>query len=79
MNREEIWTQLTERHHKWADPDHICKLTARGMKALLDQAFNEGYAVGAHNTKVIQGLRDRSAEHDAKIPHPFDQIFRNKP
>jgi hypothetical protein len=73
MNREEIWTQLTERYPKWADPDHICKLTARGMKALLDQAFNEGYAAGAHNTKVLRDMADKYGPKN-----PFDQIFGTK-
>jgi hypothetical protein len=42
MTNIEIWRQLTERHEDWNNPDHIVKLRARGLKALIDQAYQCG-------------------------------------
>jgi hypothetical protein len=42
MNNIEIWVQLTERHTTWNDPAEVVKLRARGLKALIDQAYECG-------------------------------------
>lgn len=75
MTAKDIWKELTERHPKWADPDHICKLTARGMKALIDQAFDEGYRELARNITAIDKKRDQYEP----LQNPFNQFFKNKP
>lgn len=46
MNNIEIWVQLTERHTSWSDPEEVVKLRARGLKALIDQAFECGKEIG---------------------------------
>lgn len=42
MNKEEIWNQLCERHPKFKDPEYVLKQRARGLKALIDQAYDNG-------------------------------------
>lgn len=44
MNKQEIWRQLVDRYPTWNDPTTVVKLTARGLKALIDQAYDEGLA-----------------------------------
>lgn len=52
MNNIEIWVQLTERHTSWSDPEAVAKLRARGLKALLDQAYECGLENGAAKSKA---------------------------
>lgn len=42
-----MWNQLTEKHPSFQDPDNVVKLTSRGLKALIDQAYEEGYDNGS--------------------------------
>lgn len=52
MNNIEIWVQLTERHTTWSDPEAVAKLRARGLKALIGQAFECGKEIGAAKSKA---------------------------
>jgi hypothetical protein len=46
MNNQDMWIQLVERHVEWSDPEHVAKLRVKGIKALIDQAFECGFQVG---------------------------------
>jgi hypothetical protein len=63
MNNIEIWVQLTERHTEWSDPEAVAKLRARGLKALIDQAFECGKEVGAAkaDAEYHRGFREGAA------------------
>jgi len=43
MTSDEMWEQLIERHPSFADESNLVSLRARGLKALLKQAWDEGY------------------------------------
>lgn len=60
MDANEIWKQLCERHPMFGIPKHVVKLKARGLKALLDQAY-------------LEGRRDVLGK--AKMPTELEQIF----
>ena len=49
MYASDIWKQLVERHG-WTEED-LVKLKARGIKKLIHQAWNEGYAKGKDQNK----------------------------
>ena len=42
MDANEIWKQLCERHPTFSDPEHVVKLKARGLRSLINQAYDEG-------------------------------------
>ena len=60
MDANEIWKQLCERHPAFSDPEHVVKLKARGLLALIEQAYNEG-------------RRDVLAQ--TKYPTELEQLF----
>jgi len=60
MDANEIWKQLCERHPMFSNPEHVVKLKARGLKALLDQAY-------------LEGRRDVLGE--TKMPTELEQLF----
>lgn len=52
MNNVEMWRQLTERHPEMKDPEAVIKLKARGLKALIDQAYQCGTERAMINDKL---------------------------
>ena len=46
MNKEQIWLGFLEQAPKAVDPEFVIKLRSRGLKALLDQAYDEGFEQG---------------------------------
>jgi hypothetical protein len=55
-----MWLELCERHPEFRDPESVVKLRARGLKALIDQAYDEGR---------------RSIAERAQCPTELEQIF----
>ena len=51
MTAADIWNELCERHPEFRDPEHVVKLRARGLKALIDQAHDEGRRLLAERAK----------------------------
>lgn len=43
MSFQSLWNALVKRYSKWSNPDHEVTLTSRGLKKLLDTAYNEGH------------------------------------
>lgn len=52
MKKEDYWEAVCKRYPKFRDPEHIVKQRARGLKALLDQAFDLGHDQGFRNGKA---------------------------
>ena len=46
MHKTEIWAQLLERYPTWSDRETVVKLKAGGLKALIDQAYDNGVEAG---------------------------------
>ena len=63
MDNLEIWSQLCDRHPRFRDPDGVIKLRARGLRALLDQA----YACGLQANPKFRKEPD--------LPEGFDSLF----
>jgi len=59
MNADEMWSQLCERHPMFRNPEHVVKLRARGLLALIEQAYEGGLLEGARkpvDTSVFDQL-----------------------
>jgi len=75
VDSNEIWNQLCERHN-WNDPETICKLRARGLKALLDQAYEEGRRDGSKDSADIMAkLSQNSKTKKDPLSKMFGGIF----
>jgi len=61
-----MWRQLTERHPEMKDPENVIKLKARGLKALIDQA----YQCGAERAMIKDNLN-----YEAMIASFTNTIF----
>lgn len=44
MTKLELWNALIERYPEFVDEEYIVKQRARGLRRLLDQAWDEGAA-----------------------------------
>ena len=49
MTASEMWRQLVERHPVLGERDGVIKLRATGLRALIEQAYDEGRKAGASN------------------------------
>lgn len=47
MTSSEMWAQLLERHPSLTDEESTIKLRSRGLRNLLDQAWDEGMKAGS--------------------------------
>ena len=72
MNKDELWKALLERYPEFADEEYIVKQRSRGLRRLLDQAWDEGHAKGVENGKAIESMR-RDAE---RKKNPFEGLFK---
>lgn len=65
MTIEELWSALCERYPEFADEQYIVRQRARGLKQLLEQAWNEGHEKGWANGKAMEKMRqDAEAKKD---------------
>lgn len=64
MNSEDIWKGFLEQAPKAADPEEVIKLRARGIKKLIEQAFEEGKKRGAAEEIWKQQLSEFSKGRD---------------
>jgi hypothetical protein len=71
MTKDELWAALVERYPEFKDEEYIVKQRARGLKRILDQAWDEGHAKGLANGKALEQLRNAS---EAK-KNPFGGLF----
>lgn len=58
MNKEEIWNQLCERHPEFKDPEYELKQRARGLKALIDQAYDNGVENQKRASAAMDAIKD---------------------
>ena len=58
MTNEEMWGQLVDRHG-WKEED-VVKLRARGLKNLIDQAWEEGRTRGHKERDFIDRMKTES-------------------
>jgi hypothetical protein len=73
MHKIEIWAQLVERYPTWSDREIVVKLKAGGLKALIDQAYDNGFEAGV-TTKVPPQFHGYESTMSK-----FEQIFGFKP
>lgn len=65
MNKTELWNAVVERYPEFKDENFVVKQRARGLRRLLDQAWDEGRDAGL-------------AERPQSCMSPFDQLFGKK-
>ena len=72
MHNLEIWAQLLERYPTWSNRETIVKLKAGGLKALSDQAYDNGLADGrVKQPPMLHGYEATMTK--------FEQLFGFKP
>jgi hypothetical protein len=60
MTKDELWQIFIEAYPTAADPEFVVKLRARGLRRLLDQAWDEGRRARDGEdifTKLFGGLK----------------------
>jgi len=70
MTSEDIWKQLVERHPSFEAEENLVSLRARGLKALINQAWSEGYATATRKNADI--FTDKGNVSDL-----FKHLFKN--
>lgn len=90
MDNIEIWRQLLERYPTWIDAQVEVTLRARGLKALLDQAYECGLESAKESTEAAysRGFKAGVRMGEAKaslgkdtgvdIMGLFDKILKEK-
>jgi hypothetical protein len=66
MNKKELWNLVVKRYPDFADDEHVLKQTARGLRRLINQAWDEGKK---------RGLAERKAKEPSS-ENPFERLFR---
>ena len=59
MTNQDIWSQLVKRYG-WTSKDDVVKLKAGGIKALIDQAWDEGYKTRSEIQESLDKNKDPS-------------------
>jgi len=70
MTAEQMWKQLVERHPSFGDEENLASLRVRGLRNLLEQAWDEGYDT------ALRKSADTFANRGS-IPDIFSKIFKN--
>lgn len=55
MTADQLWKQFVEKYPKWADGDHHVTLTARGLRKMVETAFDQGVI---HHDQVQARVRE---------------------
>lgn len=58
MTKEQLWAGLCERHPEFKDDEHVLKQRARGLRRIIDQAWDEGHAKGLETGKALGALEE---------------------
>ena len=68
MTAEQMWDQLVERHPSFGDEENLASLRVRGLRNLLEQAWDEGYDAALR--KSADTFTNRNSRPDI-----FSKIF----
>lgn len=70
MTATDMWNQLVERHPSFAVEENLVSLRARGLHALIQQAWDEGHAAAVRKNADLYTGRSSFEEL-------FPQLFKN--
>jgi len=70
MTSKEIWDQLVERHPSFKDDDNLASLRVRGLRSLIEQAWDEGYDTAIRKSADI-------FTKNKSISDIFPSLFKN--
>jgi hypothetical protein len=61
MTKQAFLSAVLDQYPEWMNPEHIVKLKARGLRRLLEQAWDEGAASGksAPQSDAANDLQER--------------------
>lgn len=71
MTKEELWSAFLQRYPQFQDEESIVKQTARGLRRIIDQAWDEGHAKGVANGRALEAMDNDRRKKDS----PFGAFF----
>ena len=73
MTKKELWDGLCARHPEFKDYEYVLKQRARGLRAIINQAFDEGHTKGVENGRAMERLQNQA---DRK-KNPFGGLLKS--
>jgi hypothetical protein len=58
MKKDDLWTALVDKHPLFAQPDKHITLTGRGLRRLVDMAWEEGFLYGQKTNPIPRESQD---------------------
>jgi hypothetical protein len=76
MTKKELWDTYVDLYPQFKDEDNIVKLRSRGLRRLMDHAWDEAYARGREDSRIQESMR-RQAEKKKNpfTSNPFSSFF----
>jgi hypothetical protein len=69
MNKNKLWETLCDRYPSFKDEEYIVKQTSRGLKRLVEVAWDMGFDAGFANGQAAK------PSPSSTPPNPFPDIF----
>ena len=76
MTKDELWNVLLERYPDFKDEEFVVKLRARGLRNLINQAWDEGFLRGVENGKALESMRRNIQPKPEPTSDPFMDLFK---
>jgi len=70
MTKNELWETYVDLYPQFQDEENIVKLRSRGLRRLMDQAWDEGYDRG-----LEESLRRQAQKRNQFPSNPFSTFF----
>jgi hypothetical protein len=70
MTANNIWDQLVVRHPSFKDDDNLASLRVRGLRNLIEQAWDEGYDTAVRKSADV-------FTKSSPLPDIFSKLFKN--
>jgi len=77
MTKQALWEAFIERYPQFKDGDSVVKLKSRGLRRMIDQAWDEGHAKGVRNGRPLEKT-DNDKRKPENLFGGFGGIFDKK-
>jgi hypothetical protein len=71
MTKRELWDTYVDLYPQFQGEENIVKLRSRGLRRLMDQAWDEGYERG-----LEESMRRQSEMRNQFTSNPFSSFFK---
>jgi len=61
MNKEELWDAFLKRYPQFKEDETLVKMKPRGLRRLIDQAWDEGHEKGLVNGKALESMKNAAS------------------